>query len=213
MDMKTNNLRKMGGGVAALLASLFAISDSASAINLTITNTTGAANTNGSFIGQSFKNDPADPGASIVFNLNDWTFAFANVAEANNALSRTLSIYAGVGSGNGTPLYQSTSTAPTTLAGFNSVKWTFTGATLTDPSATYTALIEGATILKGDSSGSYPNGSLVFGSFATSFDSVFQANFSSATPVPFEFEPTGGLLILGGGWLLRRHLKKKSTKV
>ena len=61
----------------------------------------------------------------------------------------------------------------------------------------------------------YPNGALT-GSPGPGFasDTVFQANFSAATPVPFEFEPTGGLLVLGGGWLLRRHLKKKkSTKV
>jgi hypothetical protein len=31
--------------------------------------------------------------------------------------------------------------------------------------------------------------------------------------VPFEFEPTGGLAILGGAWLLHRHLKKKTTKL
>ncbi len=36
---------------------------------------------------------------------------------------------------------------------------------------------------------------------------------SAATAVPFEFEPTAGLAILGGGWLLRKHLKKKATKV
>jgi hypothetical protein len=44
---------------------------------------------------------------------------------------------------------------------------------------------------------------------------VFQGNFSG-TPisVPFEFETGGGLAILGGAWLLRRHLqKKKETKV
>jgi hypothetical protein len=38
--------------------------------------------------------------------------------------------------------------------------------------------------------------------------------FTNATPVPFEFEPTGGLMVLSGAWLLSRHLKKKkSTKV
>ena len=35
----------------------------------------------------------------------------------------------------------------------------------------------------------------------------------SATPVPFEFEGTGGLMVVGSVWLLRRHLKKKETKV
>jgi hypothetical protein len=35
-----------------------------------------------------------------------------------------------------------------------------------------------------------------------------------ATPVPFDFDPSFGVAVLGGGWLLRKHLKKKkSTKV
>ncbi|PZU97120.1 MAG: hypothetical protein DCE90_08280 [Pseudanabaena sp.] len=33
---------------------------------------------------------------------------------------------------------------------------------------------------------------------------------ATAIPVPFEFEATGGLAMLGGAWLLRKHLKKKS---
>ena len=40
-------------------------------------------------------------------------------------------------------------------------------------------------------------------------------NFSSfkinATAVPFEFEATGGLVMLGGAWLLHKHLQKKKT--
>ena len=31
----------------------------------------------------------------------------------------------------------------------------------------------------------------------------------NATPVPFEFEPTGGVVLLGGAWLLRKRLIKK----
>jgi hypothetical protein len=46
---------------------------------------------------------------------------------------------------------------------------------------------------------------------STIFNS-FDINATAATAVPFEFEATGGLAILGGDWLLRRHLKK-STKV
>jgi hypothetical protein len=34
-----------------------------------------------------------------------------------------------------------------------------------------------------------------------------------ATPVPFEFEGTAGMAIVGGAWILRRNLKKKATKV
>ena len=31
----------------------------------------------------------------------------------------------------------------------------------------------------------------------------------NATPVPFEFEPIGGVVLLGGAWLLRKRLMKK----
>jgi hypothetical protein len=43
--------------------------------------------------------------------------------------------------------------------------------------------------------------------FASSGGTIF------ATPVPFEFEGTAGMAVVGGAWLLRRHLKKKATKV
>jgi hypothetical protein len=32
-----------------------------------------------------------------------------------------------------------------------------------------------------------------------------------ATPVPFDFDPSLGVAVLGGGWLLRKHLKKKKS--
>ena len=88
------------------------------------------------------------------------------------------------------------------------------GLDLIDTS-TYTAVISGFITYRENSTNPYPNGAEFIGtSNETGFDTVFQGNFSSATPVPFEFEPTGGLMVLGGGWLLRRHLKKKkSTKV
>ena len=47
-------------------------------------------------------------------------------------------------------------------------------------------------------------------SFFNSFD--IQAT-QVATAVPFDFDPSFGVAVLGGGWLLRKHLKKKkSTK-
>jgi hypothetical protein len=211
-NTKRNNLRKWGG-IVALLAVL-AISDSASAINLTIGNTTAGGSVSGTDVGQSFKNDPAGSGASIT--LNDWTFAFFNSPSATNALTKTLSIYSGGGNG-GSLLYNSTSTSATTLAGLNSVTWTFTGATLTD-NATYTAVTQVPSEgLAASDANPYPDGTAFFvgSSSFGAIDIVFQGDFTAtaATPVPFEFEPTGGLLILGGGWLLCRHLKKKSTKV
>jgi hypothetical protein len=44
---------------------------------------------------------------------------------------------------------------------------------------------------------------------ATSFAEV---QFSSATPVPFEFSPALGIGALGGAWFVRKQLKKKATK-
>ncbi len=42
----------------------------------------------------------------------------------------------------------------------------------------------------------------------------FDIQATVATPVPFDFDPSFGVAVLGGGWLLRKHLKnKKSTKV
>lgn len=38
-------------------------------------------------------------------------------------------------------------------------------------------------------------------------------NVTEATPVPFEFSPALGLGVLGGAWLVRKALKKKSVKV
>jgi hypothetical protein len=45
----------------------------------------------------------------------------------------------------------------------------------------------------------------------SSFFNSFDINATAATAVPFDFEPTGGLAILGGAWLLRRHLKNKKS--
>ena len=40
---------------------------------------------------------------------------------------------------------------------------------------------------------------------------VFNSFNINATAVPFEFEATGGLVMLGGAWLLHKHLQKKKT--
>jgi hypothetical protein len=46
------------------------------------------------------------------------------------------------------------------------------------------------------------------------FDSftVSDIQFNQAVAVPFEFDPAGGLLILGGFWLGRKQLKKYFQK-
>ncbi len=208
-----NNFLKWGG-VAALLASTLAISSATEAINLTVSNT--ISNNTAAFenTGQSFVNDPSGNGTTIL--LNDWTFAFfaGNIA---TAAGETLNIYEGTG--NGGTLRGSSNTATiTTLNGFSAVTWTFAngGLSLIDRD-TYTANINTANTLNYEIAtiDVYLNGLLTSDAVQlTGFDTVFQGNFSSATAVPFEFEPTGGLMVVGGVWLLRRHLKKKKeTKV
>ncbi len=209
----------------ALLATTLAISDSAMAINLTIGNAssnTNVQNGDGSTIGQSFINDPTSiTGASIL--LNNWTF---NVSEFDFDTSNfnpllpntaTLNIYAGTGIGGELKGWATTYT--TAGSGFDSTAtWTFAGGLSLIDNQTYTAAVISSAFLSFAASDAnlYLDGILtrsVSGNL-TSFDTVFSANFSEApTAVPFEFEPTGGLLVLGGGWLLRRHLKKRASKV
>ena len=162
-------------------------------------------------------------GASIL--LNDWTFAVTeppfDPESPNVPLFSTpiLNIYEGNGLLRGSATAVNSSV---TLAGFTAAKWTFAGAGLSLlDNQTYTAAVSSGTLkFEASNVDVYANGFLtssdsVSASFlGTNYDTVFQANYSSApTAVPFEFEPTGGLLVLGGGWLLRRHLKKRATKV
>jgi hypothetical protein len=208
--------------VIALLATTLAVSDSATAINLTIGNASSNTNVSGTsanVVGQSFINDPINgTGASIL--LNDWTFQVNQrnpPLPASNPLSSaaTLNIYAGTGLGG--ELKGSTTTYTTDGSGFNSTAtWTFAGGLSLIDNQTYTAAViySANLIFEASSANPYADGILTQSDSGnlTSYDTVFSANFSAATPVPFDFEPTGGLLVLGGGWLLRRHLKKRAKK-
>ena len=207
----------------ALLATTLAISDSATAINLTIGNAsrdTLVSSFGSDTIGQSFINDPSGTGASIL--LNNWTFQVNEEDLDYNPFPLfspdiVLNIYAGTGIG-GSPIGSAT-TYTTGGSGTNSTAtWTFTGGLSLIDNQTYTAAVISSANLNfvASSANPYADGIVtrsVSGNL-TGHDTVFSANFSSApTPVPFDFEPTGGLLVLGGGWLLRRHLKKRANKV
>lgn len=214
----------------ALLATTLAVSDSAMAINLTIgnasTNLSGVAS--GS-LGQSFINDPTSiTGASILlnnwtFNVGEFVFDFDTFTGTTNPLlpnTATLNIYAGTGIGG--ELKGSTTNYTTAGSGNNSTAtWTFAGGLSLIDNQTYTAAVIYPAELKFAISDStiapnvdvYANGiATLDGVNFTNVDTVFSATFSEATPVPFEFEGTGGMLVLGGGWLLRRHLKKRAKK-
>lgn len=175
-------------------------------------------------VSQSFVNDTTGTGASVL--LNDWTFAvteFNGSIDEQDALftAATLNIYAGTGIGGTLIGSATTYDSSVILAGFKAAKWTFGagGLSLID-NQTYSAAVISSDFqvidFETSDANPYPNGLVTRSDGAedlSSYDTVFSANFSSApTPVPFEFEPTGGLLVLGGGWLLRRHLKKKAKK-
>lgn len=209
----------------ALLATTLAISDSASAINLTIGNTSsnsGFLPIGSDRVGQSFTNDPTNvTGASIL--LNNWTFGvYENSGSPSFSLvplfrPTTLNIYAGTGLGS-TPI-GSSSTYTTAGSTFSdaTATWTFAGGLSLIDNQPYTAVLDRSGInFRASNANPYADGILTKSTSGnlTGSDTVFTANFSSApTAVPFEFEPTGGFLVLGGGWLLRRHLKKRATKV
>lgn len=219
IDTKAESLMKMGG-VIAILATTLAVADAATAINLNIgnaSNNTFLGKLSNETVGQSFINDPINgTGASIL--LNDWTFKVNDSSGFSfppPPLSgpATLTIYAGTGIGGtvigSTATYTTASTFPE-----NTATWTFAGGLTLIDNLTYTAAVTSSARLSFPASDANPYANGVAtrsdGVDLSSFDTVFSANFTEATPVPFEFEASGGLLILGGGWLLHRHLKKVS---
>jgi hypothetical protein len=133
-------------------------------------------------------------------------------------LTKTLNIYTGGSGSTGTLVGSSTSTALSSFGSGNSVTWTFAaGLALTD-NALYSAIVAtgGGINFSEQGANPYPNGTEIGGGVQAAYDTAFQGNFSatSATAVPFEFETTSGLAILGGAWLVRRRLQqKKSSKV
>ncbi len=214
--IKTQSLMKMGG-VIALLATTLAVSDSATAIgfsNFSFNTTFG--NPSGDTIGQSFNFNSG----TATYLLEDWTFAVRQFNNGNFdplSASATLNIYAGTGVG-------SIGSEIGSVANYNSsvlldgyltaAKWTFAGGLSLNSNQTYTAAVITSAGLNFAASNANPyiNGIVTrdLSGNLTGTDTVFSA---TATPVPFDFEPTSGLLVLGGGWLLRRHLKKRAKKV
>lgn len=217
---KMNNLRKMGG-VAVLLATTLAIADSAFAINLSIGNSSSNTNFGGDDIGQSFINDPTGTGASIL--LNDWTFAVIDLdfdTGSNPVIGRELRVFTGNGN-SGTQIGSSLTSIVTTLAGLNATRWTFAGGLTLIDNQTYTAVLVGGTsfpigflLFNASSANPYANGFATSGSEplgeSEEVDTVFSANFA---PIPFDFEPSAGLAVIGGLWLGRKYLKNRQNKL
>ncbi len=183
----------------------------ANAINLTIGNSVATGAGTLSSLGQSFINDPSGTGSLI--KLNTWTISFGNVTSQTTALGVVLSIRAGVGNG-GSVVGTSNTTATSTFDLGNSVTWTFTdGLEITD-NVTYTAVLATTSLNYrfnnvANPNPAYPNGTMTNTTNAIpNFDLVFQGTFSEADPIPFEFEPSLGILLLGGAWAGKRAINK-----
>ena len=202
--MISNNEFKLKiGRVVAILASTLAFSPAANAINVTIGNSSATSSGVNSNLGQSFINEPLGAGSSI--NLDTWTFSFFDVASRDTALGSVLTIFTGVGNG-GITVGTSNTVATSSFGGGNAVTWTFNGGLSIIDNVTYSAVLAPTLAIKTNQGGDpYPDGAFTFnnGSFSAD-DTVFQATFS----VPFEFDPSFGMLLLGGAWAGNRALKK-----
>lgn len=198
------------GEVIALLAGTLAFVPAANAINLTIGNSVGNTAGSAANIGQSFINDPS--GTGNLIKLNTWTISFSDAANRTTALGTVLSIYSGIGNG-GTLVGTSNTTATSTFDLGNSVTWTFTGGLEITDNATYTAFLVPSLSYRLNNGAppnpAYSSGTVtVVTSTQSPLDLVFQGAFSEAAPIPFEFEPSFGIVLLGGAWAGKRALKK-----
>jgi hypothetical protein len=108
----------------------------------------------------------------------------------------------------------STSASTAAVAGFlNPVTWTFAGGLAITDTSTYTAVLAPNLTFLFNNFDPYTNGRGTFGTgdlFISATDTVFQATFSAATPVPFEFSPALGLVGLGALWVAKKKFAKKT---
>jgi hypothetical protein len=140
---------------------------------------------------------------------------------SNPVIGRELRVFTGNGN-SGTQIGSSLTSIVTTLAGLTATRWTFAGGLPLIDNQTYTAVLVGGTsfadgllVFDASDANPYANGFATLGSNPiTDFDTVFSANFSSAAaPIPFDFEPSAGLAVIGGLWLGRKYLKNRQNKL
>ena len=230
-NTKTNNLRKMGG-VTALLASTLAFANSVEAISL-IGNYTPANDDAGNSISSISPSQKAVGFAlptGTSYELNNIILRLSNYNTDTVALGGSddvavLEIYAGgTTSPSGATLQSVTFNKPISSSDIPSnVSFTPTSPFTFDASTRYWLVVRAIDgddyNWTADSSNIEPTGISSFEHYALSNNNggSYTANetFSSftinATAVPFEFEATGGLVMLGGAWLLHKHLQKKKT--
>ena len=237
-DTTLNNLRKMRG-VTTLLASILAISNPADAINLVGNNTTTGdlgqtinSNDAQKAVGFTLPTGSDYTLDNIVLRLRN----YRTDGTGNDNDFPLLQIYADSAKTSTNPIGltpQSVSFVRPTSNSDSSAAFTFTPTT-----STFTFLADTRYWLLVDATaGSFGWGGTIPSTAPTSDIGVtdityrfsnnngvsytnstinygFVINATAATPVPFDFDPSLGVAVLGGGWLLRKHLKKKkSTKV
>jgi len=174
-------------------------------LNNTIGNLTIDTNAVGSNFGQSFINDPLGTGETI--KLNTWTASFLFGGSREAAAAATLTIRNGVG--NAGSVVGTSSSATTGTIGGQSVTWTFAGGLNLIDTSTYTAVLAPSLGYR-LSNNRYANGALTNNTARiVTLDTSFEATFSAATPVPFEFSPALGLVGLGVLWSGKKFLSKK----
>ncbi len=184
----------------------------AQAISFTIGNSTGStASGDGSFTGQSFTpnvgGNASDANFTTVSGLNPSQVYITNFTFTGfiGPAPTSLDLYTNV---NRTGLL----TSSTSNSGFS---YTFDGLTALTFGTQYYAFypIDISVQNSFAFTNPYTGGDLYSGSFQLNgIDNAFTATLSDtpATAVPFDFEPTGAVVILGGLWGLKRWAKKKS---
>lgn len=234
-NTKTNSLRKMGGVIAALSSTL-AFANSVEAISLignysstndgTVTNIEGGTGTSTQkALGFTLPTGADYQLNNIILRLQNYNTVSGDVAliqiyadaakTSTSPLGAVLQSILFTNPTSSSDLINNFTFTPTSTFTFaaNTRYWLLVDLTAgnydwraNSPAVTPTG-ISGITFngaqFSIDNGTSYTNSTL-FNSFDIN---------ATAIPVPFEFEATGGLAMLGGAWLLRRHLKKKATKV
>ena len=235
-NTKTNNLRKMGG-VTALLASTLAFANSVEAINLIGNYTPPPNDQAGSGIDSIFSQRavgftlPALPAGTTGYRLDSIVLRLQNyITPTDTALLQIYADPTGTSTSN-RPLVQNLQSvlfAANTPSGSNTAgNFSFTpNSPFTFAANTRYWLLVDATAgnytWRSNNTGITPAGVATFISpagYQISNDNgvnyasstVFNSFNINATAVPFEFEATGGLVMLGGAWLLHKHLQKKKT--
>lgn len=226
INAKENNLRK-AGGVTGLIISTLAFANSAEAISLignyssTNDGSVTIISTNQKAVGFTLPTGTDYQLDNIVLRLGNYNTDAGDVA--------LIQIYADAAKTSTSPLGAALQsvlfTNPTSSADtVNNFTFTPTSTFTFAADTSYWLLVDpaaGSFLWRGNDPNITPTGisGIRFNSYQISRDngasytssSIFSSFDINAAPVPFEFEATGSLALLGAGWLLHKHLQKKKN--